>query len=91
MTSFRERYLAWTRRVEHTFLGFYTEHWRSPEDDPDYKRLVEKYGDQAPHRLERTQLLDEVLAAAAAVLYTVDNIERLLSELQTDLDEHVPR
>jgi hypothetical protein len=91
MTTFRDRYLEWTHRVEFTFLGFYTEHWRSPEDDPDYERLVEKYGDEASHRLERTQLLDEVLAAAAGLLYTVDKIERLLGELQTDVDEYVPR
>lgn len=74
-------------------LGFYAEHWRSPEDDPDYPVLVEKYGESAWSEVAwlRTHLVQEVVTAAGGLLYTVSKIEGILAELQAYVEKEVPR
>jgi hypothetical protein len=73
-------------------VGFYSELWRPPQDDPDLPALTAKYGPQNAATEVITlqmQLPREVVIAAGGVLHTFGRIEELLAELQAYVSEHV--
>jgi hypothetical protein len=86
------RHHGWFNRMHFPPKGFYAELWRDPREEPSFPAMAEKYGDETGAsevgRLQ-TKLPDEVLTAAAGVLYTLGRIEAILAELQDYVDEHV--
>jgi hypothetical protein len=91
--AYQTRLSGWFHRLHFPSVTFYTELWRDPKEDPSFPALVEKYGEdlaEGEAALLQMRLPDEVVTAAAGLLYTLGRIEAILDGLQAYVDEHVP-
>ena len=92
---FYGRLNGWMHRLHFPSpIAFYSELWRDPREEPSFRAMAEKYGEEkaeAEVSFLQTHLPREVVTAAVGLLYTLGRIETILADLQAYVDEHVPR